>query len=294
MADAERDDAANVGGEVPPTLRPHPWSRGFAWSPRSGRFLRITRAQAEQYDALGFVAFEGALAPEVVAELIARLDPLEAKTDAFLRAQPEQRFFIADAGAITFTVNPAGRDARLRELISARVFAELAHDLLGPAVRLYWDQAVYKKSERPRTFGWHQDNGYGFIEPQGYLTFWIALSDATPENGCLEVLPGLHQRGTLAHQTDANGIFLPLPDPLPAGLPEPVLVPARAGTIVAMSSLLPHRTGPNRTPEVRKAYVVQCCEERAVYWRGDAARPAPETYEPVVELPESRQWPLVP
>ncbi|MBM4385352.1 MAG: phytanoyl-CoA dioxygenase family protein [Deltaproteobacteria bacterium] len=274
------------------SLTPHPWSRGFAWTPRTGPFVRITRAQAEQYDALGYVALEGALAPEVVAELVAHLDPLEAKTDAFLRAQPEQRFFIADAGAITFTVNPAGRDARLRELISSRPFAELAHDLLGTEVRLYWDQAVYKKSEKPRTFGWHQDNGYGFIEPQGYLTFWVALTDATLENGCLEVLPGMHRHGTFAHDTGASGIFLPLPEPLPPGLPSPVALPVSAGTIVAMSSLLPHRTGPNDTPDVRKAYVVQCCEERAVYWRGDVSKPAPESYEPVVQLPETRQWKL--
>jgi ectoine hydroxylase-related dioxygenase (phytanoyl-CoA dioxygenase family) len=274
------------------TLTPHPWSRDFAWTPRTGPFVRVTRAQAEQYDALGYVAIEGALAPEVVAELVAHLDPLEARTDAFLRERPEQRFFIADAAAITFTVNPAGRDARLRELISSRVFAELAHDLLGPEVRLYWDQAVYKKSEKPRTFGWHQDNGYGFISPQGYLTLWVALTNATRENGCLEVLPGMHRFGTFAHNMDASGIFLPLSEPLPPQLPAPVALPVPAGTIVAMSSLLPHRTGPNTTRQVRKAYVVQCCEERAVYWRGDASKPAPETHEPVVELSEARQWKL--
>ena len=273
-------------------LTPHPWSRDFSWTPRTGPFVRLTRDEAAHYDTHGFVVVEDALAPEVVAELLAHLDPLEARVDAFLRTQPEQRAFIADARAITFTVNPAGRDAKLRELISARVFAELAHDLLGTAVRLYWDQAVYKKSERPRTFGWHQDNGYGFIEPQGYLTFWIALTDATRENGCIEVLPGLHQRGTLAHAADGEGIFLDLADPLPPGLPQPVAVPLRAGSLIAMSSLLPHRTGPNNTPHVRKAYIVQCCEERAVYWRGDSRQPAPEKYEPVAELPEARQWRL--
>jgi ectoine hydroxylase-related dioxygenase (phytanoyl-CoA dioxygenase family) len=273
-------------------LDPHPWSRDFSWSPRTGPFVRLTRDEAASYDTHGFLVIEDALAPELVAELLARLDPLEARVDTFLRTQPEQRAFIADARAITFTVNPAGRDAKLRELISSRVFAELAHDLLGPAVRLYWDQAVYKKSERPRTFGWHQDNGYGFIEPQGYLTFWIALTDATRENGCIELLPGLHRLGTLAHNVGGDGIFLDLPDPLPPGLPEPIAVPLRAGSLIAMSSLLPHRTGPNNTPRVRKAYIVQCCEERAVYWRGDSRKPAPEKYEPVAELPEARQWRL--
>jgi ectoine hydroxylase-related dioxygenase (phytanoyl-CoA dioxygenase family) len=254
--------------------------------------VRLTREQVAQYDAQGFVVVEGALSPEVVAELCARLDPLEAEVDAALRARPDQRAFIADARAITFTVHPAARDARLRELISSRVFAELAHDLLGPAVRFYWDQAVYKKSERPRTFGWHQDNGYGFMEPQAYLTLWIALTDATRENGCLEVLPGLHTRGTLAHRVDGEGIFLDLPDPLPADLPAPLALPLRAGSLVALSSLLPHRTGPNRTPAVRKAYVVQFCEEGAVCLRGDPRAPAPAQREPVRELPATQQWRL--
>ncbi|HEY8123388.1 MAG TPA: phytanoyl-CoA dioxygenase family protein [Myxococcota bacterium] len=275
-----------------PGLRPHPWSRAFAWTPRTGPFVRLSREQAAHYDANGFIAIEDALAPELVAELIARIDPLEARVDAFLREQPEQRAFIADARAITFTVNPAGRDARLRELISSRVFAELAHDLLGGEVRLYWDQAVYKKSERPAAFGWHQDNAYGFVSPQGYLTFWIALNDATRENGCLEVLPGLHALGTLAHATSRDGIFLDLPDPLPPNLPAPLALPLRAGSLVAMSSLLPHRTGPNNTPRVRKAYIVQCCEERSVTWHGDARHPEPERREPVAALPGTRQWRL--
>jgi len=273
-------------------LEAHPWSREFAWTPRRGPFVRITRDDAEHYDAHGFLIVEDALPPVRVAEFLAHLDPLEARVDSFLRAQPDQRAFIADARAITFTVNPAGRDAKLRALISASPFRELAHDLLGPELRLYWDQAVYKKSERPRTFGWHQDNGYGFLSPQGYLTFWIALSDATRENGCLEVLPGLHKLGTLAHASSGDGIFLELPDPLPRELPAPQSLPLRAGSLVAMSSLLPHRTGPNNTPHVRKAYIVQCCEESAVVWHGDARRPEPERRERVADRPATQQWRL--
>ena len=34
-------------------------------------------------------------------------------------------------------------------------------------------------------------------------------------------------------------------------------MPARAGSIVVFSSLTPHSTGPNRTGDVRKAYIVQ-------------------------------------
>ena len=58
---------------------------------------------------------------------------------------------------------------------------------------------MYKKPEKPRRFPWHQDNGYKFIEPQAYLTCWIAITDATEDNGCPHVAPGLHRLGTLEH-----------------------------------------------------------------------------------------------
>ena len=75
----------------------------------------------------------------------------------------------------------------------------LASDLIGPDVRLYWDQAVYKKPGNPEIFPWHQDNGYTYVEPQQYLTCWVALTDADEENGCPFVVPGVHRHGTLAH-----------------------------------------------------------------------------------------------
>ena len=76
---------------------------------------------------------------------------------------------------------------------------DLCSDLLGPDVNLYWDQAVYKKPEKPRRVPWHQDNGYTYVEPQQYLTIWLALTDATEDNGCPVVAPGVHRMGTLAH-----------------------------------------------------------------------------------------------
>jgi ectoine hydroxylase-related dioxygenase (phytanoyl-CoA dioxygenase family) len=271
-------------------LAPHPWSRGFAQPARTERPVRLGADQIAQFDEAGFLVVEDALAPELVAEVIRCLDPQEARVEQFLRAQPEQKMFIADARAITFTVHPAGRDARLREIVSSGIFAELAHDLVSSDVRLYWDQAVYKKTERPTTFSWHQDNGYGFVSPEAYLTLWIALSDVTTENGCVEVLPGLHKLGTLAHRADREGIFLELPEPVPADLPRPLAVPLRAGSLVAFSSLLPHRTGPNRSGDVRRAYIVQYCDARAAVWRGDPARGAPSLCQPVAELPADQQW----
>ena len=75
----------------------------------------------------------------------------------------------------------------------------------------------------------------------------MALTDATEDNGCPWVVPGLHRRGTLAHEHSDTG-FVCLHDPEGA-----VAVPVEAGSIVVFSSLTPRATGPNRTDDVRKA-----------------------------------------
>ena len=53
-------------------------------------------------------------------------------------------------------------------------------------------------------------------------------------------------------------------------------VPARAGSIVVFSSLTPHRTGPNLTDRVRKAYIVQFAPDGARTVRVDRDGGAPD------------------
>jgi phytanoyl-CoA hydroxylase len=229
----------------------HELNTTFAWSEHAGQFRRVRAEQARQYDESGFFLLEGALTPPEVAELIAAIDPLEARTEAALRERAGGRFFIARADEITFSTHLVIESPLLREFTSSRLFADLGADLIGTDVRLYWDQAVYKKPGTESPFPWHQDNGYAFVEPQQYLTCWVALTDATEENGCPWVVPGLHRLGTLAHDYSDIG-FVCLREPEGA-----VPVPAPAGSIVVFSSLTPHSTGPNRTDAVRKSYIVQ-------------------------------------
>jgi ectoine hydroxylase-related dioxygenase (phytanoyl-CoA dioxygenase family) len=198
--------------------------------------------------------------------VIAELDAIDARTEAFLRTREDGRLFIARAGEITFSPNLVTRSAGLRAFCSGPVFRDLAHDLIGPDVRLYWEQAVYKKPGTRDDFPWHQDNGYNFVEPQQYLTCWVALNAATLDNGCPWVVPGLHLRGTLRHEMTPLG-WRCLEAPEGA-----VAAPARAGSIVVFSSLTPHRTGPNLSASPRKAYIVQFAPEGAALVGADGSR----------------------
>ena len=235
----------------------HHLNDGFAWSSLRPPFRRISAGQAADYDERGYFVMEDAFDADTVAALLAEIDPIERALEDRLRLNEGGRAFIARADEITFTTHLVTRSTRLRQFVASPILADLCADLIGPDVRVYWDQAVYKKPATDALFPWHQDNGYAFVEPQQYLTCWIALSDATVDNGCPWVVPGLHKMGTLRHEPTEVGLVC-LDHP-----PDALPVPVAAGSIVVFSSLTPHCTGPNRTGDTRKAYIVQYAAEGA-------------------------------
>lgn len=239
-------------------MPPHPWNVDFAWRQPDVEPVRLTTAQVDQFHDEGWLIVENLIDDTTVDAVTAELDQLEAEIDALLAGLPEERMFIAESGAITFVPHAVTKGDAARHVSRHPAIADLCHDLLGPDVRLYWDQLVYKKPEKPREFPWHQDNGYTFVEPQQYLTVWLSLTDAPVEAGCPWVVPGLHKDGTLAHEyIDPLG-YRCLEDH-PDAIPAPV---GRGGAVI-FSSLTPHMTGPNTTDGVRKTYILQYAPDGA-------------------------------
>ena len=158
-------------------MKLHPWNTDFTWTTPRGPFRRVTPEQARHFDEHGFVVLDDVFSDARVAEVRDEIDVFDGFVRDFLRKQPDERMMIAEAGAITFNTHLVPQSAVARRFASDPVFVDLCADLLGPDVDLYWDQGVYKHPEKPRRFPWHQDNGYTFIEPQQYLTCWVALTD---------------------------------------------------------------------------------------------------------------------
>jgi ectoine hydroxylase-related dioxygenase (phytanoyl-CoA dioxygenase family) len=264
----------------------HPWNLDFTWTDHEGPFQVCTADQVEQFDRGGWFVLPDLLDATEVATVRAEVDGFEAELDELLRSVDGGRVSIAEAGAITFTTHLVARSPLLADLAAHPRLAGLCADLVGPDVRLYWDQAVYKKPEKPRRFPWHQDNGYTFVEPQQYLTCWLALTDATVENGCPWVVPGLHRGGTLRHT-----FVEPLGYECLDDHPDKCAAEVPAGGVVVFSSLTPHLTGPNTTAEVRKAYILQYAPDGAERLDGDASLGAPTGRTPMAD--PDRQFPVL-
>lgn len=239
--------------------RPHPLNRDFRWRdvPASRSLRRLTRDEIEAFDRDGFIVIRGAFDPAELAAVEAAIDPIERAFEKFVREQGGS-MRLTNADAITFTTHIVKLSPELRRFAAHPILRDLCHDLIGGTVRLYWDQSVYKKTGVKQEFPWHQDNGYTFIEPQQYLTFWIPLVDVDEENGCPWIVPGLHRGGTLDHWLTPIGLKC-LEEATDA-----IAVPAKKGDIILFSSLAPHRTGPNlRDGTVRKAYILQYAPDGA-------------------------------
>lgn len=246
-------------------LRLHPWNVDFAWSdiPSPGRLLG--EGEVDQFNRDGYLVLQSVLPLDLVDRVRAITDGEEARTVRQL-AESGGRAGISEEGAITFGAHLVAGAPVLRELAHYDPLVELALDLIGPEVDLYWDQLVYKKPEKPRRFPWHQDNGYSFIVPQHYLTCWIPLVEATPDNGCPHLVPGIHRLGTLVHEY-VEPLGWQCFDRAPGD--NEVLATASPGDVVVFSSLTPHMTGPNVSDVVRKVYILQYASAGSVVLAGD-------------------------
>jgi ectoine hydroxylase-related dioxygenase (phytanoyl-CoA dioxygenase family) len=96
---------------------------------------------------------------------------------------------------------------------------------------------------------WHQDAGVTWEEADDsdIVTCWLPLVDATVENGCMEVMPGVFRSGYLEHQAEGGTTIRP--DLLPGTSPRPV--PVKKGGVIFMHRHTPHRSVPNVSDHVR-------------------------------------------
>ncbi|HVY30317.1 MAG TPA: phytanoyl-CoA dioxygenase family protein [Polyangiaceae bacterium] len=142
----------------------------------------------------------------------------------------------------------------------------IARQLIGDDATLDYDQFLAKRPHRPAAvFAWHQDLGYW---PTGTpdtrtVTCSLALDDATPENGCLQVVPGSHREPSLRPHRPAAWSTAPElraeAHTLSAELVATdriVKLPVNRGSITVHNERIVHGSGGNHTDGWRRTYVI--------------------------------------
>ena len=78
---------------------------------------------------------------------------------------------------------------------------DAVEDVIGPDILVFWGTFFIKEARSPAFTAWHQDATYFGLEPHDHVTAWIALSDASEEAGCMEVLPPNARRASITTKT---------------------------------------------------------------------------------------------
>ena len=166
---------------------------------------------------------------------------------------------------------PAFRGAGMFEFLGNEHLMDLVESIVGPEITC--SPIQHTRAKLPQTFlpdetddneeirqkkrqmvqanvaPWHQDAQVHHEEADStfILTVWIPLVDATPENGCLQVIPGAHKKRKVLWWKHAGwGI-----DDDDIDERSVVTLPMRKGSVLLLHKLIPHRSTPNLTADIR-------------------------------------------
>ncbi|WP_067721689.1 phytanoyl-CoA dioxygenase family protein [Nocardia yamanashiensis] len=216
--------------------------------------MSLPQARSELFER-GFAVIEDVVSREDAA----RIAEVAMEVAAAEMAKDPNSPFTVDRGG-DGEVAPRKIDYPFLKHPEFRAFAsdprlsELAAGLLGEPGYLMRDQLFAK----PPFFGtpkpWHQENAsLGYVPADGMIVTWVALDDATADNGCLRVIEGSH-RVLLEHVPQPGAPYNHVPPPDSVDVAREVLLPVRAGGVVALHSQVLHCSAVNRSPHWRRAY----------------------------------------
>lgn len=223
---------------------------------------QLTQVQVEEYQNNGFIVIEDFLSA----------DELDMWRSAVTRAVterggikiPGKDFKIGEADGINEDADYFGRvfdqllnlwqtNDDVKHLMMDHRIGEMAARLAGSdGIRIWHDQALIKRPWANPT-AWHLDTPFWSFSDRKAISIWVALDDATLENGCLYFIPGSHKItgfDKISIGRNMDGIFDIYPQLKRSSV---VAAPMKAGSCSFHNGLTVHGANANMTSGFRRA-----------------------------------------
>ena len=223
-----------------------------------GMNTTLTPEQIAFYRENGFVLHRNLLAPAEMAELkTAVLDTVQAMgkkkfAEDSIEGEEGENFYDK---VFTQRVNLWRINPTVKRYMLDRTLGRALCQLSGrPGYRMWHDQTLIKEPFGNAT-AWHLDNpNWSFYSPDS-ISIWIALEDATVENGCMWFVPGTPRFARYEHSPigyNMADLFKVYPE-----MAKIETVPAvmKAGDCSFHNGLTAHGAGANMTRRRRIAMV---------------------------------------
>jgi len=155
----------------------------------------MTPTLTQTYDRDGYVIVRGAIDSDLVRE-----------------AQDHVRWLIQrhpDTRPEQFHADLARTDPFWIRLVSDDRLVDIASQFIGPDVALFATHYICKPPRTGQAVLWHQDGSYWPLDPMQVVTLWLAVSDSTPDNGCMRVIPATHHLALdlVQERTDVDNVL---------------------------------------------------------------------------------------
>jgi ectoine hydroxylase-related dioxygenase (phytanoyl-CoA dioxygenase family) len=217
------------------------------------------------YDDNGYLVVERLVSPDDLVAVRQRVDqivadPSRAPAGVEVGRESDTR---SDKSALRGSGNDPLRklggmgrfDPAFQRLATNPRLLSVVRGLIGPRVKLFRDQMLLKPpggQDKPT----HQDQSYFRLEPADALvTAWIALDDATLENGCMRYVPRSHRHGLFEMELDPERPIHHVPRTSHLNLPPEATCPVSAGSVILHHGFTLHRSGVNNTNTWRRAVI---------------------------------------
>ena len=143
--------------------------------------MALSKQEIEHYHEAGYVIPDYRLPEETLESIRADYDRLVARHPEFHDYCPMLLRY--DLSFLNYA-----RDPNILNMVE---------QVIGSDVILWNSSFFAKPAENGKKTPWHQDGEYWPLRPLATCTVWLAIDDATVENGCLKFMPGSHKNRNL-------------------------------------------------------------------------------------------------
>lgn len=214
-------------------------------------YPQITIEHVEFFKENGYLVIENALTPIEIDELRHETTTLCRGDRGAIRGVTRAASTESDADVLKRYLCihfPHKLSAIMENYIAHLLIVDVLTKVIGADVKCMQSMLFIKAAGKPGQ-AWHQDEDFIPTRDRSLTGAWMALDDATVENGCLWVIPGSHKHGILwqLEETDDPRFDCTRES---RGFPyqddEAIPVEVKAGAIVFFNGYLLHRSLPNR------------------------------------------------
>src|ERR1051326_768690 len=138
----------------------------------------------------------------------------------------------------------------VQKVFTSKKMLDCMEDIMGPNVYYHSSKVMFKPAKGGSPKPWHQDAAYWKDYEPSQVTVWIAIDDATEENGCVWAIPGSHKLGLVPHVHQELQVPESEIDPKKAAA-----VPVKAGGLLIFHSLVLHMSKANTSDKPRCAII---------------------------------------